>query len=102
MSAVRGMKYNVTEEEKRWLLIYCRSTKADRDLIMECAMDADPGTAKMLFKSLTEKRSYERLGFVPRTKGDFYAYRRKLLANLKKKLIENGTLVIISGNIWSW
>lgn len=104
MSAVRRTSYKdygLTEQEARFLLAYCKSDKADRKIIMECAAYSNSNIAYYLFKSVVENRSYDRLGYVPITKGDFYAYRRKLLAELKDKLITSGQLLIINGNIWS-
>lgn len=105
MSAVRTMSYNdykVSEQEKIYLLNYCRNEKADRNIIIACAEDTNNQISDFLFRSVTAKKSYEHLGYVPISKGDFYAYRRKMLYLLKMRLIDNGTLVIIGGNIWSW
>lgn len=105
MSAIRHSTYedyNITKSEKEFIVNYCQSVKADKDIIRECAESANNGIAEYITQSLIENKSYDNLGYVPINKGDFYAYRRKTLYLIKQRLVESGILIIIGGNIWSW
>ena len=86
MPAIRKTNYRLSNLDKKFLLNYCRSKDADINLIRQCAEVSNSSISDYLVLSVTKKKSYERLGYVPITKGDFYAYRRKLLAELKIRL----------------
>lgn len=105
MSVVRYLSYKdygLSDEEIKYILSYCRSDRADKELIKQASEQVNIDLAGYLYQSVMHKESYEKLGRVPISKGDFYAYRRRLLARLKKELIEQGELIVIDGKIWSW
>lgn len=94
--------YGLSQQDIEFLLAYCRSMNPDKELIRHCAEEECSGYAEQLFKSVVQKRSYERLGYVPIGKVDFYAHRRRMLSRLKYELMKDGTMLVIDGKIWSW
>lgn len=94
--------YGLSQQDIEFLLAYCRSKNSDKNLIQECARYSNSGISEYLSRSVLQKRSYEHLGYVPIGKVDFYAYRRKMLADLKRRLQDRGDMLIIGGQNWSW
>lgn len=95
MSAIRNCKYKdygLKSTEIFFILNYCQSEQADDELIHQCSTRVNQDLAEYLYKSVKKKKSYERLGYVPINKCDFYAYRRKLLALLKVELVYRGEM----------
>lgn len=81
--------YKITKEQVRYILDWCISKEANHKLIRSCCDSVDDGIAEFLFKSLVYRRSYERLGYVPLGKNDFYGKKRKVIWELKKELFKN-------------
>lgn len=95
----RNMGYNdygVTDEEKEAVIAYCRSDHELKEQIISCAMlEQDPYIAQFLILSITQGQSYEKLYAkyeIAVTKDDFYAYRRKAIADIKRFMLWYGQL----------
>ena len=81
--------YGFSEGEEKHLLKQCQTGGIDPHTVLECAIEANPGYADELFFSLIKGVSYEKLDFLshlPASKNDFYAYRRKTLALIRKRI----------------
>ena len=87
--------YGMREDEVRRLIAYCRSGTIfdDHEMLLQAAKAAKRDIANLLYFSITNKCSWEKLdtiNYVPISKGDFYAYRRKTLALFRQALIKCG------------
>lgn len=84
--------YGLTNDDIQSVMQYCSSDEADTDMIMSCAIMANDALAGYLYESVVNRASYGSMYFVPITKTDFYAYRRKMIAIICKCMRENGIL----------
>ena len=77
-------------EEKR-LIQYCRSTEFDRNQeLLISSISANATFANDIYYSIVKDISFDALNkikYIPVSKNDFYAYRRKALANMRNWLI---------------
>jgi hypothetical protein len=79
--------YKITKDQVRFILDYCISIDADHDMIRHCCELVDSSViSDFLFNSLIFRKSYERLGYVPLGKNDFYGKKRKVIWELKKEM----------------
>lgn len=78
--------YSISKEEAVKILEYCSSENANLGVILKCAMESNKTIGDLLFKSVTQRKSYEKLGYVPITKNDFYGYRRKMIWLIYKEM----------------
>lgn len=78
--------YQLSKEDVAIVLEYCRSPDADKQLILECANKSNDTIAKELCESVEHSLSYERFGYIPIRKEDFYGYRRKMIYLISNKL----------------
>ena len=86
----RRRDYGLSNDDIVRVKEYCLSDNADLTLIMKCACLAynDREIQLKLFISMTQGRSYERLGHVPIDRNSFYGYRKKMIFELKKELLK--------------
>lgn len=77
-------------EEKR-LIRYCRSNEFDRNQeLLIYSISANETLANDIYYSIVNDISFEdltKIKYIPASKNDFYAYRRKTLANMRNWLI---------------
>lgn len=89
--------YGVTDEEKEVVIAYCRSDDESKEQIISCAMsELDPYIAQFLIMNITQGISYEKLYAkydIAISKEDFYAYRRKAVAAIKRYMLLFGHLI---------
>lgn len=79
--------YKITKDQVRYILDYCIAIDADHDMIRHCCELVDSSViSDFLFNSLIFRKSYERLGYVPLGKNDFYGKKRKVIWELKKEI----------------
>lgn len=83
--------YGVTDEEKEIVINYCRSDSKLKQQIITCAMsELDLYIAQFLIMNITLGISYEKLYAkydIAIAKEDFYAYRRKAVAVIKRYML---------------
>ena len=83
--------YGVTDNEKEAIIAYCRSDSELKQQVITCAMsELDPYIAQLLILNITQGTSYEKLCDkydVAIAKEDFYAYRRKAVAAIKRYML---------------
>ena len=78
--------YGVFQGDDKKLKIYCRNLKTaeERLFLFQCSINAAPGLEIAVYESLTTGDGYrtlERRGRkIPAKEDDFYAYRRKAMA----------------------
>ena len=86
--------YGVTDSEKIYLYDFCRNAnEVDKKIIKEALSELPPYIAPFVFFSLTECMSYDRIcqkNYIFMDMVDFYAYRRKGIAAIKRWLILYG------------
>lgn len=85
--------HGVPEEDIKKLMEYCRNDDAEvRYILNQAILSTSPGIRNEIYKSLTvadKQRGYETLSkksYIPASKADFYAYRRKALAEFYRLL----------------
>lgn len=83
--------YGFKSGEEKHLIQYCRSSEFDRsqELLMS-SISANVALANDIYYSIVNDVSFEDLNkvkYIPASKNDFYAYRRKALANMRNWLI---------------
>lgn len=84
--------YGISPDRAQELLALARQ-KQNRDLLLRAAESSCPGLSDCLVKSLTEGIGYWSICswvYIPATKVDFYAYRRKTLAAFDDLLKKEG------------
>lgn len=78
--------YGITKGTDRRILEFARnSTLSEKILILDICHSVNTDIAGLLFDSITNRLSYEKLDRkygVPYMKNDFYAYRRKVMAEI--------------------
>lgn len=86
--------HGLTKEEYESIKEYCMSGKfQDHGLLIQSAMEANSSICAELYTSLVLGASFERidsLRYIPLSKPDFYAYRRKTVAIFKDYMIQVG------------
>ena len=84
--------YGLNEGTDRRILEFARnSTLAQKIEILEICHDVNTDIAGLLFDSITNRMSYEKLDRkynVPYMKNDFYAYRRKVMVEIYKGMMQ--------------
>lgn len=78
---IRTAKYGISQKQIKKIKLWCRETE-NIEMIVRLANDVCPTISVPLAKSLIFGESYERLyeeSPMLYQKGDFYAYRRKLI-----------------------
>lgn len=88
----KGYKdYGVTDEEKEVVIAYCRSDNESKEQVISCAMsELDPYIAQFLILNITQGISYEKIEEkydIAIAREDFYAYRRKAVAAIKRYML---------------
>jgi len=82
--------YGITDERVKELKTMCRNaTQEQKILILNCCKEAKYEISEFLYMSLTQGKSYERMVWLPMNKISFYAYRRKAISILNKRLEES-------------
>ena len=80
--------YGITEDEKKYILDFCRTADADQKMIMKNALsELNPYIAPYIYYSLTEGKSYDKMIVkqeIYMSKEDFYGYRRKGMEAIKR------------------
>lgn len=94
--------YGFSDEEAKKLLAYCHDPRkfGEHELLLKSAISAQKEIANLLYFSITNNCSWERLDniqYIPISKVDFYAYRRKALALFRNALIECGKWDALTG-----
>ncbi len=92
--------YGMTPEEGKKVKEYCRHMDSDRQrLLLETAIAAAPGIGISVYKSLIMGVGYYQLLHeeydLPASSDDFYAYKRKTIAEFYKKLVEMGDVRLL-------
>lgn len=88
----KGYKdYGFEAGEEKKLIQYCRSCEFDRNQeLLISAISANADLANDIYYSIVNDLSFEDLSkikYISANKNDFYAYRRKTLANMRNWLI---------------
>ena len=80
--------YGITEDEKMYILDFCRSADEDQKMIIKNALaELNPYIAPYIYYSLTEGESYDKMIVkqeIYMSKEDFYGYRRKGMEAIKR------------------
>ena len=92
--------YGMTPEEGKKVKEYCRYLDSSKQrLLLETAIAAAPGIGLSIYKSLTMGVGYYQLlqteCDLPASSDDFYAYKRKTIAEFYKKLVEMGDVRLL-------
>lgn len=86
--------HGLTKEEYEGIKEYCMSGNfQDHGLLLQSAMEANSTICAELYISLVLGASFERidgLRYIPISKSDFYAYRRKTVAIFKAYMVQVG------------
>lgn len=77
--------YNIPDDEYKRLIEYCKSMGVDDRLwLFQCAISAAPGLEIPIYESVISGSGYRTMvkngRYIPAKEDDFYAYRRKTLA----------------------
>lgn len=88
----KGYKdYGFEEGEEKKLIQYCRRREFDRSQeLLISAISANADLANDIYYSIVNDLSFDDLSkikYISANKNDFYAYRRKALANMRNWLI---------------
>lgn len=87
--------YGLTKGIDRQILEFARnSTLSEKILILDICHSVNSDIAGLLFDSVTKRLSYEKLDRrynVPYMKNDFYAYRRKVIAEIYERMMQPKT-----------
>lgn len=92
----KGYKdYGLIEGIDRQILEYARMcTLSEKIEILDICHEVNTDIAGLLFDSITRRLSYDKLErkyFIPYMKNDFYAYRRKAIAEIYKRMMHKTT-----------
>ena len=83
--------YGLNEKEVRYIKEFCRSASEEEQVIIRNALsELQPYIAPYVYYSLVDNLSYEHVcakNYIFIGKGDFYGYRRKGMAAIKRWLI---------------
>lgn len=83
--------YGITKREKEYIMQYCRQADSEQKEIIKAALsDMDPYIGQLVLNSLLHGLSYEEMfcrDYIYIGKGDFYGYRRKGIAAIKRWMI---------------
>lgn len=83
--------YGITEKEVRYIKDFCRNANdEEREIIRNAISEMQPYIAHYVYFSLVKNMSYEDIcakNYIFIGKGDFYGYRRKGMACIKRWLI---------------
>lgn len=86
--------YGITEDEKKYILNFCRTAgEKDKELVKKALKELNPYISPHIYRSLTENLSYDDLcktDYLYMHSVDFYAYRRKGIAAIKRHMIQDG------------
>ena len=86
--------YGITEEEKLYILEFCRKADDEQRLVIKNALaELNPYIAPYVFYSLVDGMSYEDIcskNYLYIGKGDFYGHRRQGMAAIKRWMILYG------------
>lgn len=86
--------YGMNEKEAMYILDFCRNaTQEQKFLIKNALSELQPYIAPYVYFSLVDNLSYERMcqkDYIYMGKGDFYAYRRKGMAAIKRWMMLYG------------
>lgn len=86
--------HGLTKEEVENIKEYCKSRSfADHHLLMQSAQEANVQICAEIYASLVLGVSFEKidsLRYIPISKTDFYAYRKKTIAIFKGHMIKLG------------
>lgn len=87
--------YGLSQTEAKAIMRHCRGKNfKEYRLLSEACVLSNPDICGYLAFSLLNGVSYDRMLYVPIGRDDFYGYRRKAIAFLWKKLVNNGK--------WRW
>lgn len=85
--------YGITEDEKRYILDFCRNANEDEKMIIKIALSQlNPYISPYVYRSLVENLSYDDIckeDYIYMSCVDFYAYRRKGMESIKRWMILN-------------
>ena len=92
----KGYKdYGIDKGTDRRILEFARnSTLSEKITILDICHEVNTDIAGLLFDSVTKRLSYEKLDRrygVPYMKNDFYAYRRKVIAEIHVRMMQRKT-----------
>ena len=86
--------YGISEKEVMYILDFCRNATQDQKFLIKNALsELQPYIAPYVYFSLVDNLSYERMcqkDYIYMGKVDFYAYRRKGMAAIKRWMILYG------------
>ena len=91
--------YGITPEEGKKIKEYCIHLDGEKQrLLLETAETAAPGIGTAIYTSLVKGVGYYQLlqddCDLPASSDDFYAYKRKTIAEFYKKLVKTGDKVV--------
>lgn len=83
--------YGVPDDDQKKLLEKCKKLTQEESLILfQCAISTAPGLELVIYESITRGVGYRTILSsgrpIPATEDDFYAYRRKTLAEFYDRL----------------
>lgn len=83
--------YNIPDDDYKKLMEYCKNMGVDDRLrLFQCAISAAPGLEIAIYESIIGGSGYRTMikkgRYIPVREDDFYAYRRKTLAEFYDRL----------------
>lgn len=86
---MRLSDYGLTQDDVRTIKRYCSENPDFKECVMNIAVSVNIQIADALTESICEGKSYNNV-IVYISENDFYGYRRKCFAVIKKMMVENG------------